>query len=184
MILKTNIISMALPLLLMTGTVKAGNQKSEDVAAKAAATLKSKLMAALGKALEQGGVTEAIQVCSRDAMELTREAGKVDPAVLSIDRRTDRWRNPKNKADEGDRKAIGAFRENPKLTQITQQESEGVLRYYQPLRINAACLQCHGKPEAFPPEVRKLLKETYPMDRATGYKVGDLRGVIRVRVSK
>lgn len=170
--------------LLMGATGATEAPETQAVGAKAAAALKGNLMAALGKALAEGGVPEAIRVCARDAMELTEESGKVDAAILSIERRTDRWRNPGNRADEVDLKAINAFREDPRLQEWSQAEAEGILRYYQPLRIAAACIQCHGQRDEFPAEVVKLLKKNYPEDRAIGYKEGELRGVIRVRLKE
>ena len=37
------------------------------------------------------------------------------------------------------------------------------------------CVTCHG--ESLAPDVQERLAERYPTDRATGYRVGDLRGV-------
>jgi hypothetical protein len=44
------------------------------------------------------------------------------------------------------------------------------------------CLACHGSPKQFDVAVADLLREKYPDDRAVGYKVGDLRGAVSVRV--
>lgn len=181
---KMRILVAGTGLLMWGGAVGATALPPEEIGARAAAALKGNLMAALGKALAEGGVPEAIRVCSRDAVELTQESGKVHEAVVSVGRRTDRWRNAKNRADEGDLKVIEAFRQDPKLQEQVQEESEEVIRYYQPLRTAAACLQCHGDPESFSPEVKTLLEDIYPEDRATGLKEGDLRGVIRVRIRR
>jgi hypothetical protein len=48
--------------------------------------------------------------------------------------------------------------------------------------VQERCLQCHGDPAKFTPEVRKILASRYPADMATGYKAGDLRGMLSVRV--
>ncbi len=53
-------------------------------------------------------------------------------------------------------------------------------RYYRPLKVGKVCLTCHGPVETLDPELRKTLKELYPEDRATGYRAGDLRGVVSV----
>lgn len=171
-------------LVLWTGALWATTSSPQEVAARAATALKGNLMAALGKALAEGGVPEAVRVCSQSAMEITEQSGKVDPAVVAIDRRTDRWRNPANRPDAADTKALAVFRDDKDKQDWLVEESEEVIRYYQPLRTAAACLQCHGEPQTFSPELKSLLKETYPDDRATGFKEGDLRGVIRVRVNR
>jgi len=43
-------------------------------------------------------------------------------------------------------------------------------------------LQCHGEPgKDIQAENLTLLHQVYPDDKATGYKLGDLRGIWRVR---
>ena len=64
-----------------------------------------------------------------------------------------------------------------------QQTASGELRYYRPLVIAEPCLACHGDAESLDPAVAEAIAARYPDDRATGYEVGDLRGVVRVTVS-
>jgi hypothetical protein len=40
------------------------------------------------------------------------------------------------------------------------------------------CLSCHGDLNTISPEVKEVLKKEYPQDRATGYKINDLRGAV------
>ena len=56
-------------------------------------------------------------------------------------------------------------------------------RYYRPLTIQPVCLACHGDPATMNPLVLDALETAYPDDHATGYEVGDLRGLVRVTVS-
>ena len=42
------------------------------------------------------------------------------------------------------------------------------------------CLSCHGPPGSLDPEVTTALKNLYPQDEATGYRMGDLRGAFVV----
>jgi len=51
-------------------------------------------------------------------------------------------------------------------------------RYTQPLFVKKACLRCHGDPADAPPEVI----EKYGDQKAFGYKVGDVRGIISVKL--
>ena len=54
--------------------------------------------------------------------------------------------------------------------------------FYKPIVINnEACLKCHGNVEG---DLAKVIKATYPEDRATGYKMGDLRGMIAVTIER
>jgi len=154
----------------------------EAAGASAAMELKKNLMGALRSALGKGDIAGAIKICSAQAMPLTTESAQVDPAVLSIHRRTDKWRNPANQADRLDKIAMQRFQKNKALSEWTISESGEVTRYYQPLRILPMCLTCHGDPDTFADEVKEALGAHYAKDRATGYKEGELRGVIQVRV--
>lgn len=49
----------------------------------------------------------------------------------------------------------------------------GILR---PILTGAVCTRCHGDPKSFPPELARVLRESYPRDRAVGFAEGDLRG--------
>jgi len=40
------------------------------------------------------------------------------------------------------------------------------------------CLKCHGQNIA--PEITAKLKENYPDDKATGFKLGDVRGAFSI----
>src|SRR5690606_8583150 len=59
---------------------------------------------------------------------------------------------------------------------------ERLVEYMRPIVVQARCLACHGERERLAPTVRSLLDERYPNDEATGYRVGDLRGMVSVRV--
>jgi len=167
---------------VVTVSVLAVTPANDSVGAKAVQTLKKNLQGALLKALGKGDVAQAIEVCSTQAMALTAQSGKVDPAIVSIERRTDKWRNPANRADSLDMQALQAFRKDRQLVELRLNESTSIMRYYQPLYTHSMCLQCHGDPAGFSADVRAALKERYPDDRATGYTENELRGVIQVRI--
>jgi hypothetical protein len=48
--------------------------------------------------------------------------------------------------------------------------------YVEPLYVEAVCLNCHGA--TLKPEVRKEITKLYPSDSATGFKLGEFRGLI------
>jgi hypothetical protein len=54
------------------------------------------------------------------------------------------------------------------------------LRMARGIETEPACLACHGS--QIGPEVAAVLAEHYPRDRATGFAVGDLRGLLWVEV--
>ena len=50
--------------------------------------------------------------------------------------------------------------------------------YVEPIVMQPLCLACHG--ETLAPEVAEQIAAEYPEDRATGFRVGDFRGVFWV----
>ncbi len=89
---------------------------------------------------------------------------------------SDKFRNPVNKPDDFELKAINRFK-NDKNRPFYEGFEGGFYRYSQPLKVVKGCLKCHGKPADAPKEI--IEKYGY---KAFGYKVGDIRGVITVNV--
>lgn len=93
---------------------------------------------------------------------------------------SDRPRNPGNRTDRFELEAMDWFRANPTATERTQQivDDAGTpyLLYTTPVWIESLCLRCHGDRKDAPPS----LAEKY--DTAFGYKEGELRGVVSVRI--
>jgi hypothetical protein len=44
------------------------------------------------------------------------------------------------------------------------------------------CLNCHGPTEQLGTDVKAVLETFYPNDRAIGYRLGDLRGAVSVKI--
>ena len=147
----------------------------------------SELMKTLGgqlkAAMEAGGPEAALPVCKSAAMPLT-EGVTGRHEGLTITRVTDRLRNPENTPDKADLRALKHFENaqaTPKLLAHLTTGADGkTLRYYRPLFINETCLKCHGEREAMSEKLRGLLDQFYPDDKAHGYMLGELRGLIRV----
>ena len=105
---------------------------------------------------------------------------------LAVQRVSTRPRNAKNAPDSLDRYALAGF-ERLKAsggladsTTLVVENLDGTRRLYVPILTGPFCLTCHGDQESLKPELRKILTQRYPDDRATGYAPGDLRGAIRV----
>lgn len=62
------------------------------------------------------------------------------------------------------------------------EEGRRELRYVRPLVMAELCLQCHGPVEGIDASTRALIAERYPGDEAVGFAVGELRGIVSVRV--
>lgn len=92
---------------------------------------------------------------------------------------SDRPRNPLNKADEYEQKAMEYFRKNPSDTSHLEKITKDDKRYFNytyPIIIEEYCLKCHGEKNEAMPSIAKRY------DAAYGYKVGDIRGVTSVKI--
>lgn len=164
-------------------------ERSDEVGpaarARGAATigeLKKSLVGALTKAMSTG-VPAAIEVCHTEAPALA--AGLARDGVL-VGRATRKPRNPKNLAAGWQADALTHF-EGLKTAgtplegaSFARRLPDGRIAYAEPLVIQSLCLACHGTTLA--PEVQQTLAAKYPEDRATGYQIGDLRGVAWVEL--
>jgi hypothetical protein len=157
-------------------------------AREAAAALGGDLMTMLTRELARGGPVAAIAVCADSAQERTR---RHQQAGVDVRRVGTRVRNPSNAPDAVETAVLTAFAAEltagrmPEDTFFLEPLPAGgrELRYLRPIRVQEPCLACHGPASALAPGVRTLLAARYPMDRATDYAVGDLRGAISVRLT-
>lgn len=144
--------------------------------------LKKALLAELAAAMGRG-VPAAIEVCQAEAPAI---AAKLAPAGTRLGRATRRARNPANRADGWTLDALTHFEELHARKQplaaasFSRMLEDGRVAYAEPLIIQELCVNCHGKELA--PDVRATLTARYPEDQATGYAVGDLRGVVWVEL--
>lgn len=165
----------------ITDTLKAGLQKD---AKDFTESLKSILM----KEIQTNGIISAVSVCSDTAQILTNNYG-ITKGIF-IKRVSFKNRNPNNLPDEFEAKALKYFEDlksNGKLDETTEYidivEQEGIkaVRYLKPIIIQAPCLNCHGSGEVIIPEVKSIIEEKYPTDKAINYNVGDLRGAVSIQ---
>jgi len=162
--------------------VKAIGQKASDALLKA-------LGGNLQKHLKAGGPMDAFGFCSDNAYALTGEVAESMGGDVSVKRVSLKYRNPAN-APQPDEQAVLASFETLKANGVVLPQSvvevagSGTYKYYRPLLINkAACLKCHGDLSKDAP-LSKAIGERYPDDKATGYRMNDLRGAIVVTVKR
>lgn len=141
----------------------------------------------LKAALEAGGPEAALPVCRSVAIPLTDGTAEQFDG-LSITRVTDKPRNPSNSADKIDLQVIAHFKDAPEkpklLAHLTTAPDGKTIRHYRPLVTSQICLKCHGAPNAMSATLQGLIKDAYPDDKAHGYQLGELRGLIRVEASE
>ena len=169
------------------------NKEELDSVIKTGKEVSSTLLKTLGKNMKKemkaGGPMAALSFCTSEAYTLTASVDKKFGDDISVKRISLKERNPINQA-QGKERAI--------LTAMDSMQKNGVLlpeyfvervnkdtyKYYRPLSINKqVCLKCHGdisKNQA----LSDYMHKTYPNDKATGYKLGDLRGAVVVTIKK
>jgi len=158
----------------------------------ASAIIATRLVTELTAALGTGGPEKAVDVCHTKALPLTHAPLPDQPQVVAVKRTSLRLRNPANTPDAAERAALDhvaaliAGGQPAPAVLVQKIETAGTAapewRLYRSIGVQAACLTCHGSPGVQAPALRALLQERYPSDAATGYAVGDWRGLIRVTV--
>lgn len=144
----------------------------------------AKLSGALGEAIGKSGPAGALSVCSEKAPQIAKEVAAAHGVTLR--RATNKPRNPKNAADEVEKAALEVFlaalenQETPNPQVITN--ADGSRDFLAPIVLgNPLCLQCHGAPSKdIGPETLAAIQKLYPDDKATGFQLGDLRGIWRI----
>jgi hypothetical protein len=144
--------------------------------------LKKTLVGALTGALGQGAPA-AVEACHGMAPAL---AASLSKDGITVGRATRKPRNPGNEAAGWQADALADFERMHADKQplagasFTRRLPDGRAAYAEPLVIQELCLACHGT--AIAPDVQAILAQKYPTDRATGYALGDLRGVAWVEL--
>lgn len=150
--------------------------KGSRVQAASFAVLSTKLKNVLGKQ----GFEEAIQYCSLSAQPLTDTLSRM--YNCTIRRTTLQTRNPLNQANDYEAAILADWaadlKDGKELTAVVQEFAPDTVQYYAPIRIQPLCLNCHGVVGAeLTEDNHRLLQRLYPEDQATGYALGDLRGM-------
>lgn len=134
-------------------------------------------------ALATGGVQNAVGYCHLKASPIIDSLSALHQVKIS--RTSAKLRNPDNPPSNLDVTVMEAYQAQLKEGQTLQPhlEVEGsVVTFYAPIVIqNPMCLLCHGDPGVTIEQSNyDFIRSKYPEDRATGYKLNDLRGVWKV----
>jgi hypothetical protein len=101
----------------------------------------------------------------------------------TVQRVSDKYRNPQNKATPEEEELIDLFSHQVsagKDPQPVMMPQNGTTRFYYPIVTNSMCLQCHGKPGDIAPQVREKILKLYPQDKAVGYSENEVRGIWKI----
>ena len=162
--------------------------EAQTVGRKIAKTSQEALSKELMQAFQEKGLEKAIRYCNLQAIPIVDSLSeKYDAQIRRVSMKT---RNPENIPDDQEKKILNEILQTAEVGSNIQEEKviifEKEILYTKPILItNSFCLNCHGTPGKEIQETNyKTLKELYPDDQATGYSVGDLRGMWSIRISK
>ena len=159
--------------------------KGEEIAKQSLAVAQSTFQKALTSAVKEKGVASAISYCNTNAMEIVKKLE--DSLGISIKRVTNKPRNPEDSLTGIEKEIWEAYEYAPASAAGQIQEINSTeLIYTKPILISSGlCLNCHGSiGNEISSENHKLITQLYPVDQATGYKLGDLRGMWRLILPK
>ena len=158
-------------ILLMTGASFA-DDIAESNGAEILKPFKQQLQTALKDGMKKG-VIETISACQIEAPRIAKEMSKDG---ISVGRTSHRLRNPNNTAPAWVEPIMQRYLADSAIpvAQTVQLPNEKV-GYVEPIFAKPLCITCHGENIAGP--VASKIQALYPDDEATGFKVGDLRGV-------
>ena len=155
--------------------------------------LGAKLVREVNTALAKGSPESAVAICHLKNLGATETHVLPGmPAIKGIKRTSLRVLNPANAPDVAERLVLERVQrelgsDRPPATTIVQRvtlnDRAVEWRVYRPLVILPACLACHGDPAAQSPELQRLLQRDLPDNPASGYRLGEWRGLLRVTVA-
>jgi hypothetical protein len=155
-------------------------ERGSEITGASFAALSGQLKASLA----QGGVPAAIEYCSLAAYPLTDSLSEAHS--VTIRRSALRFRNPANAPDSLERAVLQTYRTLVEAGQAPRPSAmpvrNGQVAFFAPILLQEPCLACHGTVGTDISESDyQLIRDRYPADSATGFSVGELRGLWSVR---
>lgn len=151
---------------------------------KLGSALKSELQL---KMKEDKSGAAALDFCTAQATVITNKVNDTLPKYAKVRRTSLKVRNGANTPDILDKKVMEEFAASiqgksfdPKSVKVVIEGN--TTRVYKPLLTGDICLKCHGSNVS--PALEKKIAAHYPEDLATGFKKGELRGVIVAEINK
>lgn len=142
--------------------------------------LQNVLLQNVAKAIQKGGADYAVAFCNTEAMPLTDSVSA--SLGVYIQRLSDKNRNPKNAlASQLDSMAWNKIKATK--ADFVEQVKNGEVYYYKPIAIKMpTCLKCHGDKKDIAESTQSIISQKYPLDKATGYSMGALRGMWKIKL--
>jgi hypothetical protein len=165
-------------------------EKRKQASIQASKTLVTELSSALKKEIEANGPAEAISVCRELAPAIT---GRISNANgWRMTRVSHRYRNALlGMPDAWEKSVLADFQKRQQAGEdlktmaysevVTDASGDKYFRFMKAMPTGEICLTCHGSKDTIPQPVQDRLHTLYPLDQATGFKKGELRGAISIK---
>jgi hypothetical protein len=170
------ILVLVLATLLLSSTAGCGSEEAQAPRGpELLAPLKKDLKEALVAGMQDGPLN-AVSVCKDQAPAI---AGSLSVDGVEMGRTSHRLRNPANAGPGWVKPVLQSYlADDTDRSAVVVSLPDGREGYVEPILLQPLCVTCHGKTLA--PNLAAHINETYPEDQATGFEVGDLRGVFWV----
>jgi len=162
--------------------------KAHEIGSKIALRTKETLAKNLQNAMVNGGVESAIGFCNLNAMPLVDSlSGSFGASIRRVSLK------PRNLLDipsDIEKKILEAYdyqwQDSLEIKANVQAIDAETFLFTKPILIeNGLCLSCHGSlNNGLTQETAAFIKSKYPKDQATGYAIGDLRGMWSIAIPK
>ena len=182
---KTLLIIMLLNLTLLNATTL---QEVKEEAKTAIFKLKTTLGKKLKKNMKKGGPEQAAIFCSNQAIDLTHSVNISFANDTHIRRISLKERNSANSPKSDEREVLLKIQKDYDSgktveTLIVKKIYDDTYKVYKAIFIDKeVCLKCHGDITKRDKKAYKIIQKDYPHDKATNYKMGDLRGAFVVTI--
>ena len=187
--MKTTFILASIAFYIATGFVSVSAQADlsqyKKTSKQAIQTLAKSLKLEMKQAMKSGGPEKAINVCNLKALPITAQVNQSIDGEIS--RTSLKVRNSANLPDEWELAGLhklenlrqsGQPAKKLAIAEVVEVNGKKHFRMLKAIPTGKGCLACHG--ENISPQVKSQLETLYPTDKATGFKVGDIRGAFSV----
>ncbi len=170
--------------LLACGKPKLTEAKAQQFAQSVMREVLPEMVTALQQKVTESGTAAAVPFCNEFAprfgkLKIDRWSPKATEELgaksFKFRRVSGRNRNPKNAPSEAQARVLESWEKGSGKAAFF--EEGGKFYTMHPIKISQPlCLGCHGSATDMDGKTAAAISKLYPQDKATGYKLGDLRG--------
>lgn len=176
-------------LLAMPSMANEGAKTLADESRLLATQILTQVRGELVKELERTGPIRAITVCKYSVPEITSNMSR--QTGMRITRVSLRARNKAlGDPDAWEQKVLLDFEkrvskgekiEGLEYHELVEEPAGRYFRYMKAIAMMQGCMACHGPQNQLSEGVRAQLATEYPLDKASDYQVGQVRGAVSVK---